>query len=321
MSTFKEEKKIWRAKKETNCWSRLELTVHSIVTSAPCVEEKQWLCIPHTLSFVFRWVCALSEAAEAPHQRLCMPQQFNKTSRLTEKYTACVWAVNFQKGNWRQEEPPAGSSFTRSGGNRSTRPEVGLFIRTTCTVYDCDSYCEETLQYFLLFLLPSHIFQSAGLFSLFWFNGKDMLLLVWASQCSRTTSVTHVAVVMYLFIFEWVFQKSDKKVGRLKKGAVATVELLKKMWCRNSAWYCIIHFKAIISVSCVVLTNRMYCADWGTRDATSSFHCDWWNTSTSVFFMNTSLCHEAQTPVFMLQLLFSALLTFYIQSVVGTFPC
>lgn len=43
-----------------------------------------------------------------------------------------------------------------------------------------------------------------------------MLLLVWASRCQKTTSVTHVAVVMYLFVFEEVRQPPDKKVGSFK---------------------------------------------------------------------------------------------------------
>lgn len=37
-------------------------------------------------------------------------------------------------------------------------------------------------------------------------------------------------------------------------------------------------------------------------------------------FKNTNLCHEAQTPVFRLQLLLNAIIAFYMQAVVGAFP-
>lgn len=86
-----------------------EHTVHSVITC--CVEEKERLL--RTLRHTFKAgpapclpslrVCARSEA---PHHSLCTPQQFNKTSWLSEKYSGCVWTVNFQEGEWRQQGAP-----------------------------------------------------------------------------------------------------------------------------------------------------------------------------------------------------------------------
>lgn len=81
---------------------------------------------------------------------------------------------------------PAAPSLALEGAVLPGQNMGFFFIRVTCSVYDYDSYGEESAEYFLLFLLPSHIFQSARLFFLLWFNGKDVLLLVWASQCYET---------------------------------------------------------------------------------------------------------------------------------------
>lgn len=176
-----------------------EHTVHGVV-AWQCFH---WLCrrervTLHTLQHTFRagqgsaragFYCEFVLCQRRLRRRItafCTPQQFNKTSWLGEKYSACVWTVHFQKGERRQQEPRPAAPSPPLKGSVLPRQNTGFFIRITCSVYDCDSYGEETAEYFLLFLLPSHIFQSAGLFFLLWFNGKDMLLLVWASQCYET---------------------------------------------------------------------------------------------------------------------------------------
>lgn len=152
-----------------------EHTVHSVIawqhfhslcgreraTPAHLTAHIQGRAAPCSLSLR---VCARSEAAEAPHHSLCTPQQFNKTSWLSEKYSGCVWTVNFQEGEWRQQEPRPAAPSLALKGTVLPGQNMGFFIRVTCSVYDYDSHGEESAEYFLLFLLPSHIFQSAGLF-------------------------------------------------------------------------------------------------------------------------------------------------------------
>lgn len=94
-------------------------------TSTRCVEEEKERLLRHLTAHIqgraapcslSLRVCARSEAAEAPHHSLCTPQQFNKTSWLSEKYSGCVWTVHFQEGEWRQREPrPAAPSLALEG--------------------------------------------------------------------------------------------------------------------------------------------------------------------------------------------------------------
>lgn len=147
-----------------------EHTVHSVITR--CVEEKERLC--GTLRHTFK----AGQRRARFHCEFVLGQR-----RLRRRITAFAHRSSLTRlhGSVRNIQDVCELlTFRReSGGSRSPRPaapslalkgavlpgqNMGFFIRVTCSVYDYDSYGEESAEYFLLFLLPGHIFQSAGLF-------------------------------------------------------------------------------------------------------------------------------------------------------------